>query len=132
MPRAAASNNRARRTSGRVSVRMRLLMEPCHSITRPPPRRGGRAMYVLRSDKRFAVLNMLVEGNSIRSTERITGVHRDTIMRLLVRAGEHCRDFLDERMTGLRLNHLECDEIWTFVGIKQGHIREGMNDSKIG
>lgn len=98
----------------------------------PPPETRGRAMYVLREDKRFAVLNLLVEGNSIRSTERITGVHRDTIMRLLFRAGDYCLAFLDERMRGLRLDHVQIDEIWTFVRVKQGHIREGLDDAVIG
>lgn len=89
-------------------------------------------MYVLSADKQLTILSLLVEGNSIRSTERITGAHRDTIMRLLVRAGERCSDFLNDRMRGLRLNHLEIDEIWTFVGVKQGHIRDGADDSVIG
>ena len=89
-------------------------------------------MYVLATDKRQTILNLLVEGNSIRSTERITGVHRDTIRRLLVRTGDKCRDFLDSRMRGLRLNHLECDEIWTFVRVKQAHIKPQHDDSEIG
>lgn len=90
-------------------------------------------MYVLREDKRHAVLNLLVEGNSIRSTERITGVHRDTVMRLLVHAGGQCLEFLDQRMRGLKLRHLQLDEIWTFVDTKQAHIRpERRDDDTIG
>lgn len=89
-------------------------------------------MYVLRADRRLAVLNLLVEGNSIRSTERITGVHRDTIMRLLIRVGGRCLDFLDARMRNLRLKHVEIDEIWTFVLVKQAHIRGDRDDSEIG
>lgn len=42
-------------------------------------------MNKLKSEKQTSVINALVEGNSIRSTERMTGVHRDTIMRLIVR-----------------------------------------------
>jgi hypothetical protein len=60
-------------------------------------------MRVLKADKQHMVLNLLVEGNSIRSTERITGVHRDTITRLLLKAGDLCRDFLDDRMRGLKI-----------------------------
>jgi IS1 family transposase len=89
-------------------------------------------MYVLQADKQHTILNLLVEGNSIRSCERLTGVHRDTICRLLVRTGDKCRDFLDAYMRSLNLRHLECDEIWTFVGIKQKRIPEGTNDSRIG
>ena len=44
------------------------------------------------------VLRLLVEGNSIRSTERITGVHRDTVCKLIVWFGERCRRFMDVRM----------------------------------
>lgn len=89
-------------------------------------------MYVLAADKQHAVLNLLVEGNSIRSTERITGVHRDTICRFLVRTGDKCRDFLDGRMRNLKLDHLQMDEIWTFVRVKQAHIEPGQSDAKIG
>jgi transposase-like protein len=60
----------------------------------------------LRSDVRLSVLHHLVEGNSIRSTERLLGVHRDTIMRLLVEAGNAAGAFLDDRMRGLRLRHV--------------------------
>ena len=47
-------------------------------------------MYTLASEKKLAVIASLLEGNSVRSTERMTGVHRDTICRLLVQIGEHC------------------------------------------
>jgi IS1 family transposase len=73
----------------------------------------------LKLATRMMVLRLLCEGNSIRSTERITGVHRDSIGRLIVRLGECARNFLDERLQGLTLRHVECDEIWTFVGKKQ-------------
>jgi hypothetical protein len=90
-------------------------------------------MRVLKSDKQRDILHLLVEGNSIRSTERLTRVHRDTIMRLLVRAGDLCQNFLDERMRGLKLNHLQLDEIWTFVDTKQAHIKaERAGDTSIG
>ena len=79
---------------------------------------------VLAANKKLTVLHHLVEGSSIRSTERLTGVHRDTIMRLLVSAGNKCREFLDNRMRDLTLKHVEIDEIWTFVQKKQGHLTE--------
>ena len=53
---------------------------------------------VLKADKKLAVIHQLVEGSSIRSTERLTGVHQDTICRLLVKVGNQCRELLDERM----------------------------------
>jgi IS1 family transposase len=78
---------------------------------------------VLRREKQIEVLRLLVEGNSIRSTERLTGIHRDTIMRLVRRFGDACRSFLDESLAHLSLRHVQCDEIWTFVKKKQGHLR---------
>lgn len=46
--------------------------------------------YILRKDKQVAIIAALAEGSGIRSVERMTGVHRDTIMRLGVRVGEGC------------------------------------------
>jgi IS1 family transposase len=65
---------------------------------------------------------MLVEGVSLRSVTRLTGVHRTSAMRLMLRAGDRCRRLLDRRMRGLNLTHLEVDEIWTFVLKKQGRL----------
>jgi IS1 family transposase/transposase-like protein len=68
------------------------------------------------------VLRLLVEGSSIRSAERLTGVHRDTICKLLVYFGEACRRFLDRRMQNLRLTYLQFDEQWTYVYKKQSRL----------
>jgi len=87
---------------------------------------------VLAQSKQEAVIHLLVEGNSIRSIERITGVHRDTICRLLVKIGNKCREFLDAKMRGLKLKHLELDEIWTFVAKKQAMIQPEEFDGAIG
>lgn len=77
---------------------------------------------VLRLDRQKQVLHMLAEGNSIRSIERLTGVHRDTICRLVVRFGRGCQRLLDAQLRNLTLKHVEVDEIWTFVGKKQGRL----------
>jgi IS1 family transposase len=87
---------------------------------------------VLKPERQKQVLHMLLEGNSIRSTERITGVHRDTICRLLVRFGKACKAFMDKRLRALTLGHVEVDEIWTFVAKKQARLtaeeRAGCHD----
>jgi transposase len=57
--------------------------------------------YFLSKDKQIAVTAALAEGSSIRSIERMTGVHRDTIMRLGVRIGQGCARLLDQKMRGL-------------------------------
>jgi IS1 family transposase len=85
-------------------------------------------MRVLSAEQRQTVLHLLIEGNSIRSTERLTGIHRDTIMRYLVFAGNYAGDMLYHRMRGLKLRHIEVDEIWTFVEKKQGHLAPGEDD----
>src|SRR5688572_30608565 len=56
---------------------------------------------VLGKDKQISVLAALAEGSSIRSIERITNIHRDTIMRLGVKLGKGCARLLDEKMRGL-------------------------------
>jgi hypothetical protein len=79
----------------------------------------------LSKDKQIAITAALAEGNSIRSIERMTGVHRDTIMRLGVRIGQGCANLLDAKMRNLDCNRIELDEVWGFVGKKIRHLREG-------
>lgn len=76
-------------------------------------------MNKIKPDKEGVVLSMLVEGTSIRSIGRITGIDKNTVMRVLLRAGERCQKILDANMRNLHCNSIECDEIWTFVGKKQ-------------
>ncbi len=80
---------------------------------------------VLNMDKQIAVIGALAEGSSIRSIERITGVHRDTIMRLGVKVGKGCTSLMDAKMRDLSCNRLEFDEIWGFVGKKERSVRRG-------
>lgn len=77
----------------------------------------------LPREKQLAVLKMLVEGNSLRSITRMTGIHRSTTINLMLDVGERCREFLDRNMRNLRLNHVQVDEIWTFVLKKQGRLQ---------
>src|SRR5258705_7014360 len=65
---------------------------------------------------------MLCEGSSIRSIERITGIHRDAVMRLGVRVGEACAKIMDVKLRGLACENIEVDEIWGFIGKKQRRI----------
>src|SRR5713101_8411072 len=78
---------------------------------------------VLSTEKQVAVIGALAEGSGIRQIERITGVHRDTIMRLGVRVGQGCASLLDRKMRGLTCEHLQFDEVWGFIGKKQRHVR---------
>lgn len=76
-------------------------------------------MNKLSMDQQISVISSLTEGCSIRSVERMTGIHRDTIMRLSVRVGENCTGLLDQAMRGLTLKQIQVDELWCFVGKKQ-------------
>jgi IS1 family transposase len=82
-------------------------------------------MYTLSTKKKLAVISALVEGNSLRSTSRMTDVDRNTITSLLLRTGDRCADLMDNSMRNLRCGFVQCDEIWTFVGKKQRRVREG-------
>src|SRR6202008_4528922 len=73
----------------------------------------------LSNDEKVSALGMLCEGSSIRSVERITGIHRDTIMRLGVRMGEGCQHIMDTMMRNLSCRLIQVDEIWGFVEMKQ-------------
>ena len=72
-------------------------------------------------DKAEMILRMLVEGMSIRSIERLTDIHRDTILRPLVLAGEKCAALMGRLLVNIPVKDVECDEIWGFVGKKEGH-----------
>ena len=74
---------------------------------------------ILPFEKKLLAISALAEGTSIRSVERITGVHRDTIMRLGVRVGMGCARLLDTTMRDLPCKNLQLDEIWGFIGKKQ-------------
>src|SRR5580704_6867644 len=82
--------------------------------------------------RRTQIINCLVEGNSIRSTERMTGTHRDTICRLLVEAGAGCAQLMDEQMRELPCRRIQVDEIWAYVGKKQAHLQPGDDRGRLG
>jgi len=75
-------------------------------------------MYKLSTKSQVEILRTLVEVCSIRSTERLTGHHRDTVMRLLVEAGKKAESVLNSKIKNIKTNHVQVDEAWTFVGKK--------------
>jgi IS1 family transposase len=68
------------------------------------------------------VVAALVEGNSIRSTSRMTGVARNTVTKLLVDLGSACMKYHDEHVRNVRVRRLQCDEIWAYVGAKAKNV----------
>lgn len=79
-------------------------------------------MNKLSTEKRVAVVRCLVEGNSIRATVRMTGVAKNTIVKLLADLGEACGRYLDDNLRGLNCKRLQCDEIWSFCYAKQKNV----------
>ncbi len=73
----------------------------------------------LPMEKAILCLQLLVEGNSIRSTERITGVEKKTILSLLVLAGEKCERLLNEKIKSVPVRDVQADEMWGYVGMKE-------------
>ncbi len=89
-------------------------------------------MNILRREKQEAAIAALVEGVSIRSVERMTGIHRDTIMRLGYRVGQGCANLMDSYMRNLKCQSVQVDEIWCYVGKKQGHLKETDSFEELG
>lgn len=82
--------------------------------------------------RRTQIINCLVEGNSIRSTERMTDTHRDTIMRLAVEVGNGCAQVMNDTMRNVPSQRIQVDEIWSFVGKKQMRLQPTDDRSRLG
>jgi IS1 family transposase len=80
------------------------------------------SMNRLTSEKRAAIVAVLVEGNSIRATCRMTGVAKNTVTKLLLDLGTACSIYQDQAMRDLPCERIQCDEIWAFVGSKQKNV----------
>ena len=76
-------------------------------------------MNILPRDKQVEIIAALTEGCSIRAVERLTSVHRDTIMRLGARVGMGCAVLHDQMMRKLQVGRIELDEAWSYIGKKQ-------------
>jgi IS1 family transposase len=79
----------------------------------------------LSIERRSQIIGALVEGNSIRSVERMTNTHRDTIMRLGFEVGKGCHRIMHEKMRNLPCERIQCDEIWAYVRKKQSQLKPG-------
>jgi len=97
--------------------------ESCGKTFSDPKPESPLGVMRIGMDVAVRVLQCLLEGCSIRSTERLCNVNRNTIMSLLLLAGERCQKLMDSRMQNLNCKVLQCDEIWTFVAKKQKHVR---------
>ena len=85
----------------------------------------SRMAKVLSTAQRIAVVSALVDGNSVRATARITGVSKDTVLKLMVELGEACAEFHDKAVRGLSSERIQADEAWSFVGAKKYNVKPG-------
>jgi IS1 family transposase len=79
-------------------------------------------MNKLDTKRRVQVIAALVEGCSIRSTVRMTGVAKDTVIKLLVDVGTVCAEYQDKTLRNLSCRRIECDEIWSFCHSKKKNV----------
>lgn len=96
---------------------MNILLDAKHKSSYYKP------MNRLSASKRAQILNMLVEGSSMRSVSRITGVSINTVTKLLVDAGTVCAKYHDEHVREVKAARVQCDEIWSFCYAKQKNVK---------
>ena len=82
------------------------------------------------ADEAAKAIELLVEGCSVSTVERFTGLHHSTILSLLVLVGEKCERFLESRIRNLSVSDVQCDELWGFCGCKEK--RNVTNDPRRG
>ncbi len=85
-------------------------------------------------DKAENCLRLLLEGMSIRSVQRVTGLHQETILNLIVLAGQKAERITNEKIKGLQVKDVEADEAWVRIPVKTatcsgvvGHVCDSSN-----
>ena len=86
----------------------------------------------ISEEKAVQIINLLVEGVGINATSRLAGVHKETVLRVLVLAGERCEQILDEKVRNITVEQVQADEVWSFVYCKQRHVGENRDDYAVG
>lgn len=82
-------------------------------------------------EKAETVLALLLEGSSVSTVERVTGIHHGTILKLLVLAGEKCDRLMADKIKNVSVSDVECDELWSFIGKKEKRVRP-QDDQNLG
>jgi len=98
--------------------RQRWRCRPC-KVTALEPRDSLFGDMRVDEDKAITALNLLVEGMSVRAASRVTGLHKSTILKALIHAGEACERFMARKIEAVPVENVECDEIWGFVYCKE-------------
>ena len=76
--------------------------------------------------KRTQIIQLLVEGTSLRATSRIADVSINTVTKLLVDVGAACQRFHDETVVNVKSQRIQCDEIWSFVYAKEKNVESAV------
>src|ERR1700688_5153884 len=79
-------------------------------------------MNTISKERRIAVIAALVEGNSIRSTVRMSGAAKDTVLKLLANIGRACEVYQTHALQNLPCERVQCDEVWSFCYAKQKNV----------
>jgi len=61
------------------------------------------------------IIHHAAEGVGVRATARLLGLDKDTVNRVILRAGEHCANVLSGLLTSLEMTEVQLDELWTFI-----------------
>jgi transposase-like protein/IS1 family transposase len=109
-------NGKARRSGKTVSGTQRFRCMTCGKNFVNEGRLDGSRVPI---EKAVLALNMILEGSSVRSIERLTGVHRDTIISLMVKAGEKCEKLMEEKIQNVSVQDIQADELWNFCYCKE-------------
>src|SRR5712692_2041469 len=86
---------------------------------------------VISTAKKAAVISALVEGCSVRSTSRLTGVSKGAVLRLLVSVGNACADYQNATIRNVSAKRVQVDEIWSFCYAKQKNVTPKIADERV-
>jgi transposase-like protein/IS1 family transposase len=107
-------------TYGRLRIQ-RFRCKTCKA-TFTQPRQHPLGRHYISTEKACQIVTLLTEGMSVRAVSRITGVHKNTILSLLVTVGDKCRRVFDTRVRNVRTRFVQADELWSYVHTKDGHL----------
>jgi IS1 family transposase len=80
----------------------------------------------LTSQDRVRILTVLSEGLGINAACRVTGASKNTVLKLIADIGEACSIYQHRTMRNLQCTQIQVDEIWSFIGMKQKNVPEGI------
>lgn len=87
-----------------------------------------RFMNKLSIEKRTQIVQLLVEGNSLRATSRIADVSFNTVLKLVPQFGIACQKFHNEHVKNVRSERIQADEIWSFCYAKEKNVTQEMKE----